>query len=71
MNMDKQDGQDGELKHGGITRAVIGSAFEVMKELGAGFLVLPGCRVEGFEVFAPPTASPGDDATNPSGRDTG
>ena len=38
IHMDGQDGQDGNLKHGEITRAVIGSAFEVMKELGAGFL---------------------------------
>jgi GxxExxY protein len=36
--MDRQDGQDRELKYGEITRAVIGCAFEVMKELGAGFL---------------------------------
>ncbi len=27
-----------ELRHGEITRAVIGCAFDVMKELGAGFL---------------------------------
>jgi len=44
QNMDVQDGQDkekapeGKLKHGDITRAVIGCAFAVMKELGAGFL---------------------------------
>jgi GxxExxY protein len=36
--MDRQDGQDRDLKHGEITREVIGCAFEVMKELGAGFL---------------------------------
>ena len=37
-NMDRQDGQDGKLQHGELTRSVIGSAFEVMKELGAGFI---------------------------------
>jgi len=36
--MDRQDGQDRELKHAGITEAVIGCAFEVIHELGAGFL---------------------------------
>ncbi|MFZ4394797.1 MAG: GxxExxY protein [Kiritimatiellia bacterium] len=36
--MDVQDKQDGGLKHGNITQAVIGCAFEVMNELGAGFL---------------------------------
>ncbi len=40
--MDSQDGQDielrAELKHEAITRAVIGCAFEVINELGAGFL---------------------------------
>jgi GxxExxY protein len=40
--MDNQDGQDAELKtelkHEAITREVIGSAFEVINELGAGFL---------------------------------
>jgi len=36
--MDRQDGQGRELKHGEITQVVIGCAFEVMKELGAGFL---------------------------------
>jgi GxxExxY protein len=36
--MDRQDRQDRELKHGEITQVVIGCAFEVMKELGAGFL---------------------------------
>lgn len=38
MNMDVQDKQDGALKHGDITQAVIGCAFDVMNELGAGFL---------------------------------
>ena len=38
MNMDKQDGQDAELKHEQITRSVIGCAFEVINELGSGFL---------------------------------
>jgi GxxExxY protein len=36
--MDKQDGQDEGLKHAEITKAVIGCAFEVINELGAGFL---------------------------------
>jgi len=40
--MDNQDGQDTEpkteLKHEAITKAVIGCAFEVINELGAGFL---------------------------------
>lgn len=38
MNMDGQDRQDAGLKHGNITQTVIGCAFEVMNELGAGFL---------------------------------
>jgi len=36
--MDKQDGQDSGLKHEEITKTVIGCAFEVINELGAGFL---------------------------------
>jgi len=40
--MDNQDGQDTELKvelkHEPTTKAVIGCAFEVINELGAGFL---------------------------------
>ncbi len=36
--MDKQDGQDRGLKHAAITKDVIGCAFEVINELGAGFL---------------------------------
>ena len=36
--MDKQDGQDKEMKYEAITRSVIGCAFEVVNELGAGFL---------------------------------
>jgi GxxExxY protein len=36
--MDKQDGQDAGLKHEEITKAIIGCAFEVINELGAGFL---------------------------------
>jgi GxxExxY protein len=36
--MDKQDGQDTGLKHEQITKSVIGGAFEVINELGAGFL---------------------------------
>lgn len=38
MNMDKQDRQDKRLKHEQITRTVLGCAFEVSNELGAGFL---------------------------------
>ena len=38
MNMDKQDGQDSGLKYEQITKNVIGCAFEVINELGAGFL---------------------------------
>ena len=36
--MDGQDGQDKRMKHELITKSVIGSAFEVINELGAGFL---------------------------------
>ena len=36
--MDRQDGQDTGLEHGQITRKVIGCAFAVIHELGAGFL---------------------------------
>lgn len=36
--MDRQDLQDEKLKHGKITEVVIGCAFEVINELGAGFL---------------------------------
>ena len=36
--MDKQDGQDNGLKHEQITKNVIGCAFEVINELGVGFL---------------------------------
>ena len=36
--MDKQDGQDSGLKHEQITKSVIGCAFEVINELGAGYL---------------------------------
>ncbi len=36
--MDKQDGQDNGLKHEQITKSVIRCAFEVINELGAGFL---------------------------------
>jgi len=36
--MDTQDEQDRGLKHAGITESVIGCAFEVTNELGAGFL---------------------------------
>jgi GxxExxY protein len=36
--MDQQNGQGTELKHALITQGVIGCAFEVINELGAGFL---------------------------------
>jgi GxxExxY protein len=35
---DRHDGDGRPLKHEGITRAIIGCAFEVSNELGAGFL---------------------------------
>jgi GxxExxY protein len=41
QDVDKEDGMDGqdmELKYGAITQEVIGCAFEVINELGAGFL---------------------------------
>ncbi len=34
----RQDERNQVLKHGSITQAVIGCAFEVINELGAGFL---------------------------------
>ena len=37
-NIDLQDEQDNGLKHETITKIVIGCAFEVINELGAGFL---------------------------------
>ena len=36
--MDEQDRQDRALQHEKVTEAVIGCAFEVINELGAGFL---------------------------------
>lgn len=36
--MDKQDEQDKELKYEDITKIIIGCAFEVINELGTGFL---------------------------------
>ena len=36
--MDTQDGLGKELQHEEITKAIIGCAFEVINELGAGFL---------------------------------
>lgn len=36
--MDKEAGKNNELKHESITGTVIGCAFEVINELGAGFL---------------------------------
>jgi GxxExxY protein len=38
INIDAQDEQDGRLKHEAITEAIIGCAFEVINELGVGFL---------------------------------
>jgi len=38
MNMDEQNGQDKGFRHEEITKVVIGCAFEVINELGAGFL---------------------------------
>ena len=38
FNMDGQDGQAERLKHEQITQRVIGCAFEVINELGSGFL---------------------------------
>ena len=36
--MDRQDGQDKYMPHEELTEAVIGCAFEVINELGAGFV---------------------------------
>ncbi|MEI6205533.1 MAG: GxxExxY protein [Desulfuromonadales bacterium] len=36
--MDKQDEQDKELMHESVTKSIIGCAFEVINELGVGFL---------------------------------
>jgi len=36
--MSMQESPDGDLKYGAITQVVIGCAFDVMNELGAGFL---------------------------------
>lgn len=36
--MDRQDGQDERLLHSELTRAIIGAAFEVINELGSGFI---------------------------------
>ena len=36
--MDRQDRQDTGLKHGALTGAILSCAFEVINELGAGFL---------------------------------
>ena len=36
--MDKQDAQDERLLHEKLTRSIIGCAFEVINELGSGFL---------------------------------
>ena len=36
--MDRQDGQDTRLKHEDLTGAILSCAFEVINELGAGFL---------------------------------
>lgn len=57
--MDKQDGQDTKLQYGLITERVIGCAFEVINELGAGFLesvyekaMLIALRTQGLSVAA-------------------
>lgn len=57
--MDKQDGQDTGLKHEQITESVIGCAFEVINELGAGFLesvyekaLLLALRQKGWSVIS-------------------
>lgn len=57
--MDLQDGQDGGLKHEEITKTIIGCAFEVINELGAGFLesvyekaLLLALRQEGLSATA-------------------
>jgi len=61
--MDNRDGQDTEsrteLKHEAITKAVIGCAFDVINELGAGFLesvyeksLLLALRQKGLEAMA-------------------
>ncbi|MGD1102203.1 MAG: GxxExxY protein [Terriglobia bacterium] len=57
--MDKQDGQDRELKHELTTKGAIGCAFEVINELGAGFLesvdekaLLLALRQEGFSALS-------------------
>ena len=36
--MERQDGQDETLLHAELTRSIIGCAFEVINELGSGFL---------------------------------
>ena len=36
--MDEQDGQDKKLLNAELTRSIIGCAFEVINELGSGFL---------------------------------
>jgi GxxExxY protein len=38
MNMDEQDSQDGDSLPRDLTKRIIGCAFEVINELGAGFL---------------------------------
>lgn len=57
--MDLRDGQDGGLKHEEITKTIIGCAFEVINELGAGFLesvyekaLLLALRQEGLSATA-------------------
>lgn len=57
--MDLQDGQDEGLKHEEITKTIIGCAFEVINELGAGFLesvyekaLLLALRQEGLSATA-------------------
>ena len=57
--MDKQDGQDRGLKHEETTKVVMGCAFEVINELGVGFLesvyekaLLLALRQKGMSVTA-------------------
>ena len=57
--MGSQNRQDNELQHEEITAAVIGCAFEVINELGAGFLesvyekaLLLALRQKGLSVIA-------------------
>jgi GxxExxY protein len=57
--MSVEDGQDCGMKHENITQAIIGCAFEVINELGAGFLesvyekaLLLALREKGFSAIS-------------------